>query len=830
MSDIVASYLDERELGRPLERLQLKGRIDPQANSKRVLLCRTNLGLWLVAATSRAHGRHVDVLAQSPVAYRVGRLSDYLEVGGQTYRIPAGRGADALSMLRVARLSQGVGVDSPALDHDGSSLIHPLSEEHRLAIRSRVEAHETLLAWLPTATTVPMRSAVLDDAEGTAYFLLTDQRAALLAISSAGDIKLESIERGRFELSERSRQPLIRTAGTEFKVPASGSVEFIALREAVAAIGEERTLHAARAEWQQSDGQLEAGCKRLLSQLSTSADRDLALRASVALYLARLESNFPTEVSSIAEALSARPDTPQVCASIWEDWGFSLEAGRGLLAELSTSKDRMAPWALALHRRLHQRVHAAGSKATTAEALALADARFAEHLLDAGYVAEAEDLLVARLAQLPSEELDDLLPAPDADLTRGGGGQTVHIQLYELMARAYGDRPQAVDAIAELARLQPLVPTRLERLAAVAPEHLSARAADALKCLAPGGLGPGDHAAPHDVLALPRHLVEGVLPHPLARAGSALVGRLQSLLAQVEIPHLEVLRDYCERISTRESDASRALHAASTALGVAGVEGYISRGKKSIGTRAYEGNPSFVLVGGRHLDDDPAFKLSPLELRFALTAEVAHLRYEHTRVTSSELWAGALDAGKQSLDLALGVLPFLRGIGAAGRIGKLATRFQLDDVQKVMNGARKVDRLRQSYVSGKPPAQEADLDTSVITAPNEALIAAHRVMQLTADRAGLLLAGDLKAALRGMFLVRPDFRAELTSIERNGLAAVLGRRAEDGSMAYQDLAVRIAALITFSLSEDYARLLGALTGFTPSQLEQRGSNRVESLE
>src|SRR5690606_8642586 len=135
------------------------------------------------------------------------------------------------------------------------------------------------------------------DAEGTAYFLLTDQRAALLAISPAGDIKLECIERGRFELSERSRQPLIRTAGTEFKVPASGSAEFIALREAVAAIGEERTLHAAQAEWQQSDGQLEAGCKRLLSQLSTSADRDLALRARVALYLARLESNFPTEVS-----------------------------------------------------------------------------------------------------------------------------------------------------------------------------------------------------------------------------------------------------------------------------------------------------------------------------------------------------------------------------------------------------------------------------------------------------------------------------------------------------------------------------------------------------
>lgn len=821
MSDIVASYLDERELGRPLERLVLRGQLDPLTPSKRAVLCRTRRGLWLVAATGRATGRHIDVLAQSRLAYRVGRLADYLDVGGQAYRVPAGHGADALGMLCIARLSQRAGPEAAALTHTGSALIEAPTEAHRLAIGSYVDPEELLLAWIPTATNMAIRSTVLDHAEGTAYFLLTDQRAALLAISPAGDLKHERIERGRFDVTEKGRLPLVRAAGTEFRISAAARAQFLALHEAVASLGDTRTLHAARAEWRLAEDQLRPACQRLLLHLSASSEAAIALEASVALYFARAESQIPTEISAIAQRLSASPDTPQLCAAVWEDWGFSLGAGRGLLAQLGEDEHRLAAWALSLHRKLHQHIHTLAREASSSDTLALADAELAEHLLDAGHVAEADAMLVARLAQLPNEALHDLLPAPDADLTQGGGGQTVHIQLYELMARAHGDSPRAVDAIAELARLQPLVPTRLEHLARAAQGDLSARAADALACLAAGGLGPGDRVAPSDVLALPRHLVEGVLPHPLARAGSAVIGRLQSLLAQVEIPNLEVLRDYCERISSKESEASRVLHAASTALGVSGVEGYISRGKKGIGTRAYAGHPSFVLIGGRHLDTDPAFKLSPLELRFALTAEVAHLRYEHTRVTSSELWAGALDAGKQSLDLALGVLPLLGGVGVAGRIGKLTSRLQVADVQRVLNGARRVDRLRQSYVGGRTPAQEAEIDTSVITAPNEALIAAHRVMQLTADRAGLLLAGDLKAALRGMFLVRPDFRAELTSIERNGLADVLGRRAEDGSMAYQDLAVRIAALIAFFLSEEYARLLGALTGCTPSQLEQR---------
>lgn len=814
MADVVAAYLDEQGLGRPLARIELKGKLAPTQSAKRVVLCRTIHGLWLVAATSRTDGRHLNVLAHSPLSYRVGRVTDYLDLGGLAFRIPAGHGADAQEQIRLARLTRDAN-EAPATDLDLTEgrLVGNVTEEQRLALQSRLEPAERLLAWIPTATRVAIKSPILEDAEATAHFLLTDQRAALMAISSVGDISLESVERGRFETVEKGRELTLRASHNEWKIATANKHQYVALERALQTVGDQRVLNVARAEWQLSNGAAAPRCERLLKDVARESPNPIsALEARVALALIDLALHRSPDIQPLATNLTSHSEEFELAARVWKGWGLGVESARVLLAKLERSQDRLAPWALALHREVHRSILKAHKGRDDQDQPALADVALAQHLLDAGERQEAEALLTERLARLPSEELDDLLPAPDADLTRGAGGQTVHIRLYELLARAREDTPEASDAIAELARLQPLVPSRLAALSAIAGASLAARADDALRCLAPGGLEPGDRAAAVEVLALPRHLVEGVLPHPLARAGSALVSRLQALLAQVEIPDLGVLRDYCERISSRETDASRALQSASIALGVGGVEGYISRGKKSIGTRAYEGRPSFVLVGGRHLEQDPAFRLSPLELRFALGAEVAHLRYEHTRVTSSELWAGALDAGKQSLDLALGVLPFLRGIGVAGRIGQLARRLQMEDVQKVITGARAVDRLRTSYVTGKLPPVEPEVDTSVITAPNEALVAAHRVMQLTADRAGLVLAGDLKAALRAMFLVRPDFRAELTTVEQHGLADVLGRRTEDGSMAYQDLAVRIAALITFFLSEDYARLRGALTG------------------
>ena len=98
-----------------------------------------------------------------------------------------------------------------------------------------------------------------------------------------------------------------------------------------------------------------------------------------------------------------------------------------------------------------------------------------------------------------------------------------------------------------------------------------------------------------------------------------MLGRVQSLLAAVPEPDHGTLLEYVEPISAaRQPEATRALMRAAHLLGVERVQGFVSRGKKGIGTRAYEGPPAFVLVGVRHLDDDPEYGMTEAELGFAI--------------------------------------------------------------------------------------------------------------------------------------------------------------------------------------------------------------------
>ena len=85
---------------------------------------------------------------------------------------------------------------------------------------------------------------------------------------------------------------------------------------------------------------------------------------------------------------------------------------------------------------------------------------------------------------------------------------------------------------------------------------------------------------------------------------------------------------------------------------------------------------------------------------------------------------------------------------------------------------------------------------------NARLVAAHRVMQHTADRAGLLLSGDLQASIRAAFLTHTRLSRELPVAEGQGLAACLSRTQGEDALLLPDLAVRVAALVSFYLSDD----------------------------
>ena len=240
------------------------------------------------------------------------------------------------------------------------------------------------------------------------------------------------------------------------------------------------------------------------------------------------------------------------------------------------------------------------------------------------------------------------------------------------------------------------------------------------------------------------------------------------------------------------------------------IGGYVSRGSKNVGVRAYDGSPPFVMVGGQHLDRQSDLYLSDAELSFAVAAEAAHLRYDHTRVSSSEVWIGALSKGQQGIDIALGILPMLKGYRAADAAARPVSKLRSPKAQRWLKHAKHLGSSAKESALRRFSSDRAANARAGLSVPAERMIAAHQVMQLSADRVGLLLCGDPRAAIRAMFLVRADLAPWLPQDDR-GLLEALEPLMREGDAASLNLGARIGHLIKFYLSDDYVTLRGRLT-------------------
>ncbi|MEM6299100.1 MAG: hypothetical protein AAF740_10480, partial [Bacteroidota bacterium] len=432
---------------------------------------------------------------------------------------------------------------------------------------------------------------------------------------------------------------------------------------------------------------------------------------------------------------------------------------------------------------------------------------FCRHLIWSGETKEAIQTLEDTLEVLPDESLSDLLPPADLDLTQKASGQILRIQILDLIVEAKGEK-NAKKTLAELARLQPLIPNRVSRWKEYAKSSDQERAETLEAILNPEGLTKAEAATDETAHfnTLSDKFLEKEVRHPASRE-KGIRQVLEKWLAEVPRPDTGTMKAFAQSLNESEhASIQQTLVDTRQALGMEAVNCFVAHGANHVGVQGYEDSPSFLVIGADHLNTESPFFLSGKEWQFALAAEMAHLKFGHVRITSNDLWVGAKEKGLFALDTVLSILPGLGALGSAmktipqlNNVSSLlqqATRFQAiaENSQQIMQATGTA--LALVSVQGGEKRSQEDIQ-------KQQLLATSRVMQLTADRVGLLLAGDLRASVRAIFLTSKRYQAEMGLAQKYGLPELLAKTDESGNLRFQELAIRLAALFAFYVTEDY---------------------------
>ncbi len=294
--------------------------------------------------------------------------------------------------------------------------------------------------------------------------------------------------------------------------------------------------------------------------------------------------------------------------------------------------------------------------------------------------------------------------------------------------------------------------------------------------------------------------MEDQLRHPLSNYKPGLLDRFKSAVAQVRTPDFATLKLYCERVVAADSPLLSVVDEAATLLGLGHVDVYISRGHDDVGVRAFRERNIILLLGGQHVESESRHYLTPTELRFCIASELGHIRFGHRRVSPQDVLRGALQKGKQGVDVALSVLPVLGGLRLTNRLGMVTAKLSLPQIHKAVRTAR---TLSQAVDSAMPPKQQAHMDMSQA---NEDLLEAHRLAQLSADRAGLVCCGDLVAAVLSLLKGRTDYVRVASQVAELGLLRAIEQQESSNASAFADLRLRVGSLISFYVSDEYEQL------------------------
>jgi len=859
-------FIDEKDLGEVQNIIKLKrqGTVSSKNNTVAFLL-QTIRGVWIIDTEKQNSENLIDLWESDDLKYHSKMTGDLIEVSGQTFKISPGDGSSAKSALAVGKIlnKYKFSSDSFYTPEFESGFVERSDLLWNVWLQATLRPDEHLLALLETSTQFTFKKSILGKVSTYYHFVLTTHRNLLVAISEVGDVNMVELPKRQIEIEHSIGRSTVSCGQDKWATTITNESLYkrVSKISGLAPADSLRTIGLII--WQ------EKGFKKIdqihkIFEIIQNIEGTTPLDAITGFVIKNLKNDeiesedtpeYINDLRGKFKEIRQNENSSEYLIQWFQKWGFPVSIGEHVLKHLmnfiGTSED--AQWALPFHRHIYEMRTKTIKKLIP---LVIFDIAMVEHLILAEEYEAAKDILEKRLEQLPSEQLLDLLPDRDEDITEIPGFRHIRIQLLELLDISKQNlNENNYDTTFSLAIYKPFELSRIEQLENFENKQIAERASAVKKLLSWQGLQTDKNGALPElskVSPLSNKDLD-LLRHPLTRKGQIL-GKLQGALAKTSTPDFNHMKQFCKKATAADEKLIINIVGQSClALGLRVVPAYLSHGEKSVGIRAFEADPNFILIGSKHMENDSDYFLSPLELTFSIVTELTHLKFKHSRVTSRAVVDGSLEKGMFAIEAVGTLLPFLKFIPIDKILSKRKT-YQLirsvvpmnllkkiysvedgrqlmskvgtdisplltagsDSIKKIKKGLSVTTEQVETIIHSKEGTQKSiavDEDISEDISPgNDKLVVAHRVMQLTADRAGLVFCGDIVAAVRSIFLTSRAYQPELYLAQKNDLVTCLKRCDEKGNYILQDLAIRIGSLISFFLSDDYQHLRQKIFG------------------
>jgi hypothetical protein len=682
---------------------------------------------------------------------------------------------------------------------------------------SEREENEVLLAWLNVASIKKLAKNKDFYPKLTWYFLLTNLQTYLIGFDKKGDV-LEAFDLQNKPIDlNRGIQTTIRVSEYQWNATLSNTNKYKDVSQAVLLSPEQRINYIARMNVANSGNRQRyyeyAKFLNSISGLPTSELTNFLLDYLKDSKKAIEEYSADEKLLKILQKLLKYPQSEEMLVFWYTDWKPDKEQTVFILRMLlNVAKDdfdlkKILPFHKVAHSYLIKNEKDKLNKV-------LLDIQYADHLIALDYLKEAEKILLQDLKILPDQTISEITPSEYINPAGRMSGPFLKIVILELLAKTQKGR-KSDDFLKQAATLQPLSVERLEKLSDTNDTKISAKAALLRQILQGEDLQANTEKKDLKYSPITKEISE-LIKYPSIRKKGVMSGFTKWLAKQKILAHEEI-KKYAEPMDmSKYPDISEIVSDLLQIFNISNLEIFIAHGEQSVGFRSYDGENPCLVIGKEHLIAQSPYFMTYNELKFAIAEEIAFLYFKFAKITASDIWRGAMDKGNFVIDTLIDILPMA---GTLNTAFKSASKIKA--LEKIMSKSEFLSRIIQQ---GQNIETIADKSKNIIQMASQSaklvgdklakkqdtkrdeIIAISRIMQITADRVGLLFCSDLVSAVRSIFLSSREYISLLPTVQKYGLNSLLLRKDEAGNYVNQNLAIRFASMFSFYISDEFEKI------------------------